>query len=81
MSRVISITSQGQVNIPKAIRDAFNLKGATKAVIEKKGDVIIIRPKNDFWSLANSLKSEVKLSDDDMATARKEFSKSWPIKK
>lgn len=80
MSQVISITSQGQINIPKAIRDAFNLKGATKAVIEKKGDVIIIKPKNDFWSLANSLKSNVKLSDKDLVSARKEFSKSWPHK-
>lgn len=77
MQQIVSITSQGQITIPKFIRDAFGIKGSVKAVIEKKGNTIIVRPKDDFWSLEGSLKSSVTLSDKELKKARKSFAQDW----
>ena len=77
MQDVVSITSQGQLTIPKFIREAFGIKGAVKAVIEVKNNKIIVKPKNDFWSLEGALTSKVKLSDDQLKKARQTFSKNW----
>lgn len=77
MDHVVSITTQGQLTIPKSIRKAFKMTRSMKATIEKQGNVIILRPKNDFWTLAGSLKSSVKLSDKQLREARQKFSESW----
>ncbi len=78
MQSIVSITSQGQVTIPVKIRQAFGIKGSTKAIIKKQGNQIVIEPKKDFWSLAGSLKSSVKLSDRQLKKAREAFAKKWP---
>lgn len=78
MQDIVSITSQGQVTIPIKIRQAFGIKGSTKAIIKKQGDQIVIKPQKDFWSLAGSLKSSVKLSDRQLNKARQVFAKKWP---
>ena len=77
MQNIVSITSQGQLTIPKSIRDFFGIKAATKAVVTKVGDSIVVKPKKDFWLLENSLSSDVKLSNSDLKKARNEFTKSW----
>ncbi len=78
MQDIVSITSQGQLTIPVSIRKFFNIKGSTKAVIRKEGNLIIVEPKKDFWSLEGSLSSEIKLSDEELKKARESFSKIWP---
>lgn len=35
------------------------------------------KPKTDFWSLAGSLGSNIKLSDKQLRKARDSFSKNW----
>lgn len=77
MQNIVSITSQGQLTIPRSIRKSFGMKQSTKAVIEKVGNKIIVEPRGDFWSLAGSLSSKIKLSDSQLKEARKEFSKGW----
>lgn len=77
MEHVVSITSQGQLTIPKALRQAFGIRGRLKAVVSKRGKVIIVEPKKDFWSLAASLKSSVRLSDKQLKKARQAFSQQW----
>lgn len=78
MQNIVSITSQGQLTVPKSIRDSFKIEGvSTKAVVSKKGNKIIVEPKKNFWALENSLQSTVKLSDTDLKKARGEFSKNW----
>lgn len=77
MQQVVSITSQGQVTIPRSVRNAFGISGSVKAVLKRRGDVIEIRPARDFWSLSGSLGSRVKLSDEQLRRARRAFSKSW----
>jgi len=58
----------------------FNIEESSKAIIEQVGDTIVVRPKKDFWQLAGSLKSRVKLSDEQLRQARNAFSTKWPQK-
>ena len=76
-SKIVSITSQGQLTIPKSIRKAFGIKAGAKAVIRKERGAIIVEPKKDFWTLAGSLRSKIKLSDAELKAARKAFSEKW----
>lgn len=77
MTQAVSITSQGQLTIPKSIRDAFGIHGMVKAFIKTDGNKIIVEPKTDFWSLPSSLESKVSLSDKELQKARQDFSKKW----
>jgi bifunctional DNA-binding transcriptional regulator/antitoxin component of YhaV-PrlF toxin-antitoxin module len=77
MQQIVSITSQGQISIPKLMLQDLGIYGATKAVAQKVGNTIVVSPKRDFWSLAGSLKSKIKLSDRQLKDARESFSKNW----
>lgn len=77
MEQIASITSQGQLSIPKFMLQHFGIKKATKALIKLETNRIIVEPKKDFWDLAGSLTSSVKLTDKQLAAARKEFGKKW----
>ena len=80
MEKIVSITKQGQLTIPKNFLADFNIRGATKALVRKLGDSIVVEPKHDFWSLSGSLKSNVSLTDEELKKARKSFAKDWPQK-
>ena len=77
MAQAVSITSQGQLTIPKAIRDAFGIHDMVKAFIKKEGNKIVVEPKTDFWSLSGSLESKISLTDKDLKKARQAFSNKW----
>ncbi len=77
MQKVVSITSQGQITIPSEIRQLFGITTATKAVLSVKKNQIVIKPKDEFWSLQGSLKSDVKLTDGQLKAARENFSRKW----
>lgn len=77
MHHIVSITSQGQVTIPKSVRKAFGIDRAAKAVLKKVETGFLIEPKKDFWSLPGSLSSSVRLSNADLRKAREEFSRTW----
>ena len=80
MDYIATITSQGQLTIPKAVRKFFNISGATKARIRVQDKKIVVEPKTDFWSLSGSLKSSVSLTDAELKKARAAFSKKWAEK-
>ncbi|KKU25593.1 MAG: hypothetical protein UX37_C0018G0011 [Microgenomates group bacterium GW2011_GWA2_46_16] len=80
MQTIVSITSQGQVTIPKEMRDAFRITGSVKALARRVGKQIIIEPQTDFFDLAGSLSGSTKLSDEELRQAREQFSKQWPRK-
>jgi len=50
---------------------------ATKAVIQKTGEVITVMPRKDFWALGGSLKSDIKLTNSQLKKARESFSENW----
>ncbi len=80
MNEIVTMTSQGQLTIPKSFRDAFGLRGSTKMAIRKKGNTIIVEPRTDFWALKGSLKSPVILSDRQLRKARDAFETQWARK-
>lgn len=80
MEKIVSITKQGQLTIPKQLLEDFKIRGAVKALVRKLGHTIIVEPKRDFWSLSSSLKSSVSLTDKELRKARETFGKSWPQK-
>lgn len=77
MQQIVSITSQGQISLPKLMLQDLGIYGPTKAIAQKVGNTIIVSPKQDFWSLAGSLKSDIVLSDKQLRKARDIFSKNW----
>lgn len=81
MDQVVSITSQGQLTIPKMLRTLFGIRGAGKAIVSRVGNTIVVRPSGDFWSLQGSMASSVKLTDRQLQAARRAFGKNWARKK
>jgi len=78
--QLVSITSQGQLTIPKDFREALGITSQAKAEIKLEGDELVVKPKKDFWSLGGSLKSKVILTDKQLNQARKAFETSWAEK-
>lgn len=78
MKQLVSITSQGQLTIPVAIRQQFGITGATKATICREGDRIVVQPGKDFWEAVKLMHGgKVKLSDKQLREARGKFEKEW----
>ncbi len=78
MRHFTTITKQGQLTIPKSLLREFGVRGATKAIVRRNGQMLIVEPKREFWSLAGSLGSSIKLSDKKFSSARRAFAKEWP---
>lgn len=78
MNHIVSITRQGQLTIPRTLRQAFGIHGATKALVKKVGSAIVVRPTADFWSLSGSLKSRKRLNSQQLKAARRAFARQWP---
>ena len=80
MQQIVSITSRGQLTIPQGMLRDMNLKVPLKVLVRRKKNVIMVEPKQDFWSLAGSLKSETVLTDKQLRSARDSFSEKWAKK-
>lgn len=59
MDYTASITSQGQLTIPKPLRDKYGIKGQAQAVITDLNGKFVVRPytEDNFWKLAGILKN------------------------
>lgn len=56
MEKIATVTSKGQVVIPKSIRLLYSLETNTKIIFEPKGEKIILKPlKNNFLNLNKKL--------------------------
>lgn len=60
MVYTVSITSQGQISIPAALRRELGLDKKQKALISKKDGKLIVEPVKDFLELGGSLKTNKK---------------------
>jgi len=80
MEQMVTITKQGQLTIPKKVLKMFGIRGSTKAKIKVNNGKIVVEPKKDFWSLAGSLSTGIRLSDKQLKEARKAFEREWPRK-
>lgn len=60
MTYTVSITSQGQINIPVKIRRQLGLSRSSKALISIENGKVTIEPVKDFLELKGSLKTNIK---------------------
>lgn len=51
---ITTVTQKGQITLPKAIRDAFNIDKYDKVTIEAKDDYIKIKPTFDILDIAGT---------------------------
>jgi bifunctional DNA-binding transcriptional regulator/antitoxin component of YhaV-PrlF toxin-antitoxin module len=59
MNYIAAITSQGQLTIPKSLRDKYGISKQAKAVIKDMGTGMLIKTytEKDFWALKGILKN------------------------
>lgn len=60
MNNIVSITSQGQISIPAALRRKYGLDKSKKALLSEEENKIVIEPVQDFLELGGSLKTNKK---------------------
>jgi len=58
MQQVVSITRQGQITLPTAIRRLFGLDKFKKVLVRAQTNQIIVEPMTDFSKMAGILKSK-----------------------
>ena len=77
MQQIVSLTSQNQISIPVKMSRIWGKVKPKKLMISIIGDELRIKPVADFWALAGSLKSDIKLTDKQLREARDKFEKEW----
>lgn len=78
--QIVSITSAGQLTIPKKMLRELGVLANTKAHIEKKGKTLVVKPMSNFWDLGGSLNNGITKTDAELAAARASFEKEWADK-
>lgn len=63
MPHIVSITQQGQVTIPKAIRESLKIGKNAKAIVVEKDNNVIIEPIDDIFTLQGSIKPKTRPED------------------
>lgn len=77
MTYTVSITRQGQLTIPMEIRKKLGITNGVKAEIKEEDGKMVVKPKLDFWSLGGGMKSDIKLTDEELEQASAQFEKDW----
>ena len=62
MSYQATITSKGQITIPKKIRELLRLETSSKVIFEVKEEEVKIKPVVDILEIAGTLKSKKQIS-------------------
>lgn len=70
---MVSITSQGQISIPAAIRRKLGLDKLKKAVVTEKDGILRIEPVKDLLDLKGSLKTNITASPKNIRGAFEEY--------
>jgi antitoxin PrlF len=56
MDIAATVTSKGQVTIPKAVRDALGIKAGDEVIFRVEGDRAVLARTPDFLALAGSVR-------------------------
>jgi len=56
--QIVTITSQGQITIPAAVRRALGLKKTGKALVYHRQNQVVLEPIKSVMSLAGIIKSQ-----------------------
>lgn len=73
----VSITSQGQVTIPSAVRKRLNIQKQSKGILSVRDQGFYIKPIGSFWDIPKMAKTSVKLTDRQLRKARDAFETDW----
>lgn len=65
MTYIVSVTSQGQITIPKEVREALAISTPAKIFMSVQDKQATIKPVPDFFSLYQSIKSKKRPVDWD----------------
>lgn len=78
ISEDATVTSKGQVTIPKRIRDALDIEAGQEVefVLEENGS-ITVRPKDPAMERLRSLKERLSAHDVDLEAMRRESKRAW----
>lgn len=63
MPSIVSITQQGQVTIPKVIRENLKIGKNAKAIVIEKDNSVVIEPIDDIFTLKGSIKPKTRPED------------------
>lgn len=58
----VTVSSKGQLTIPKAVRDQLNIKPGAPLSIDVQGDAIVITRLPDWRTMCGMFKSEISLT-------------------
>lgn len=72
-----TITSKGQITIPKKLRDRFNLEEGTKITFMVEENEIIMMPEEDPLERLKRLRKKIKFSEKDLQEMIAESKKAW----
>lgn len=72
-THVVSITKTGQMTLPAAFIRHLGLSKPGKVQVTLQEGAVSVTPIPDFWSTAGSLKSDVRLTDEQLQAARWKF--------
>ncbi len=76
MTYTTTMTSKGQITIPKALRDLLNMKTSSKLIVafSKKENAVIVKQNPDLLDLAATFKVKNKRN---VLKAREAFEKTY----
>ena len=77
MNYLATITSKRQLTIPAELYRQLDFKEGERVIVSKKGSLMLVEQKKNFWQLSGGMKSNIKLTDAQLKKARKSFSTAW----
>ncbi|MDD2225135.1 MAG: hypothetical protein PHP97_03150 [Candidatus Shapirobacteria bacterium] len=78
--QIVSLTSQNQISIPVNMSRVWGKVKPKKLMVTLVGEELRIKPVTDFRLLKGLLKSNIKLTDNQLSEARRKFEKKWARK-
>lgn len=80
IQQIVTLTNQNQISIPIKMSHIWGEVKPKKLIISVDGNELRIKPVVDFRLLRGSLKSDIKLTDENLRQAKGEFEKKWARK-
>ena len=76
-----SVTSKGQVTIPKKVRESLGIgPGSEVSFILKDGEAVMLPKSDEPLEEMKEMRSEISFSTEDVESMKKESKKAWDRK-
>lgn len=78
VSEDATVTSKGQVTIPKRIRDRFGFEAGTEVTFLVRGDEVVLLPKTEEpLEQLKELRNTIRFEEDEVEEMMKESEERW----